>query len=202
MEFKTLLFRIPLIIPWVQHTYESFVMINKGNNFPTRRIFIQDSQSLSLITVSIFLWICVGEVNAPKSAFSTAAPWMVLSQRHSCLSSSLCGLPGNDHRKPVCVLLWGKGFCTCTQMYFLLMLYNLLPSFESPGTFLCILMTSSSSYKTWLEERENRWGLNFNASHSALTAPSHQAALLFLLPPHFSYPTKTTKRKTNQENVS
>lgn len=74
------------------------ICYHKGNHFPTWRVFIQDSQSLPLITASIFLWICASEVNAPKSAFSTAAPWMVLSQRHSCLSCSLCGLPGNAHK--------------------------------------------------------------------------------------------------------
>lgn len=171
---------------------------NKVNNFLRCCMFIQDSRSLPLITVSLFRWIWVREVNAQKSAFSAAARGWCLAEGTAVWTALCVGYQGMPTESLfVCFTgrTGGEGFFTCTEMYFLLMLYNVLPSFESPGTFLCSLLTSSSSYKTWLEERENRWRLNFSASHSALAASSHPAALLLLLPPPLHLPNKKQQVK-------
>lgn len=117
---------------------------------------------------------------------------------HTAAGAALCecyqGMPTES-----LFVLYGRreGFSTVIQMHFLLMLYNLLPTFESPGTFLCSLLTSSS-YKTWLGERENRWRLSFSVSHSARTVSSHPAALLLPLPS----PTSVTQQKATSEKLT
>lgn len=172
---------------------------NKINHFLRCCIFIQDSESLPLIIVGIFCWIWAREVKAQTPAFSAAARGWCLAEGTAvwtALCASYQGMPTESLF--VCFTEGtggGGGFFTCIEMCFPLMLYNLLPHFESPGPFLCSLLTSSSSYKTWLQERENRWRLNFSASRSALTASSHPAALLLLLPPPLQLPNKKQQVK-------
>lgn len=119
---------------------------------------------------------------------------------HTAAGAALCecyqGMPTES-----LFVLYGRreGFSTVIQMHFLLMLYNLLPTFESPGTFFCSLLTSSS-YKAWLGERENRWRLSFPFWPYCFFPPGCPSSPPSL--PYFSYSTKSNKWKTNQGNAS
>lgn len=133
---------------------------------------------------------------------------MVSSWGHSCLNSSLCGLPGNAHRKPVCVLYWGNWgrrggaslhalkcvFYSCCTISFHIL--NLLAHFYAP------CWPHHHHIKHDLKKEKTGGG-------SILVLP---ILLSLLLPsrlpsfssslPHFSYPTKSNKWKTNQGSVA
>lgn len=179
---------------------------NKINHFLRCCIFIQDSESLPLIIVGIFCWIWAREVKAQTPAFSAAARGWCLAEGTAvwtALCASYQGMPteslfvcftegtgggGASLRALKCV------FHSCCTISFHIL--NLLAHFYAP----CWPHHHHIKHD-FKKEKTGGGSILVLPVLPSLLLPTRLPSFSSSLP-HFSYPTKSNKWKTNQGSVA